>query len=116
MHRFGHVGDACGMTAARLHVDLLVHLAFEGRNAYGAPRINAAVDEDHLRVVILQEIIDLVGNDKAHIIYNPLPIDDPKQRKPDISRAKEILNWQPKVSRKEGLIKSYEYFKHVVVP
>lgn len=67
-------------------------------------------------VEFAQEIIDLVGNDKAHIIYNPLPVDDPKQRKPDISRAKEILNWQPKVSRKEGLIKSYEYFKHVVVP
>ncbi len=61
-----------------------------------------------------QEIIDLVGNPKAHIIYNPLPVDDPKQRKPDIQRAKEILNWEPKISREEGLIRSYEYFKTVV--
>ena len=61
-----------------------------------------------------QEIIDLVGNPKAHIIYNPLPVDDPKQRKPDIQRAKEILDWEPKVSRAEGLKKSYVYFKEIV--
>lgn len=61
-----------------------------------------------------QEILDLVGNKDAHIIYNPLPVDDPKQRKPDISRAKEVLNWTPSISRKEGLEKSYAYFREVV--
>ncbi len=61
-----------------------------------------------------QEILDLVGNKDAHIIYNPLPVDDPKQRKPDISRAKEVLNWTPSISRKEGLEKSYVYFREVV--
>lgn len=61
-----------------------------------------------------KEIIQLVGNPKAHIIYNPLPVDDPKQRKPDVSRAKDILDWAPMVSRKEGLEKSYTYFKKVV--
>lgn len=62
------------------------------------------------------EIMELVKNPSAHIIYNPLPVDDPKQRRPDITRAKEILGWQPKISREEGLLKTYEYFKTVVTP
>jgi dTDP-glucose 4,6-dehydratase len=57
-----------------------------------------------------EEIIKLTGT-KQKIVYKPLPTDDPKQRKPDISKAKEILNWQPKVSRAEGLKITYEYFK-----
>jgi dTDP-glucose 4,6-dehydratase len=57
-----------------------------------------------------KEIIALT-NSKSNIIYEPLPIDDPKQRRPDISRAQEILNWQPKVSRKEGLEKTIGYYQ-----
>jgi dTDP-glucose 4,6-dehydratase len=57
-----------------------------------------------------EEIIKLTGTTQK-IVYKPLPMDDPKQRKPDISRAKELLGWEPKVSRKEGLAKTYEYFK-----
>lgn len=57
-----------------------------------------------------EEIIRLTGT-KQKIVYRSLPMDDPKQRKPDISRAKELLGWEPKVSRKEGLAKTYEYFK-----
>ena len=60
------------------------------------------------------EVLELVGNPKAHIIYNPLPVDDPKQRKPDITKANEILGWVPKVDREEGLKRTYEYFKQVV--
>jgi dTDP-glucose 4,6-dehydratase len=57
-----------------------------------------------------EEIISLTGT-KQKIVYKPLPVDDPKQRRPDITRAKEILNWTPKVSRKEGLKITYDYFK-----
>jgi len=60
------------------------------------------------------EVLKLVQNPKAHIIYNPLPVDDPKQRRPDITLAKELLGWEPKVQREEGLIRTYEYFKEVV--
>lgn len=60
------------------------------------------------------EILALVNNKEAHIIYNPLPVDDPKQRQPDITRAREILGWQPEVDREEGLLRTYEYFKSVV--
>jgi len=57
-----------------------------------------------------EEIIALTGT-KQKIIYKPLPVDDPKQRRPDITRAREILGWQPKVNRKEGLKITYDYFR-----
>ncbi|MEO5682367.1 MAG: UDP-glucuronic acid decarboxylase family protein [Chitinophagaceae bacterium] len=57
-----------------------------------------------------EEIIKLTGT-KQKIVYKPLPTDDPKQRKPDITRAKEVLGWSPKVDRAEGLKITYEYFK-----
>lgn len=57
-----------------------------------------------------EEIKELTGS-TSEIVYHPLPQDDPKQRKPDISKAKELLGWQPKVSRKEGLMKTLAYFK-----
>lgn len=57
-----------------------------------------------------QEIIKLTGTNQK-VIYKPLPTDDPKQRQPDITKAREILNWEPKVSREEGLRITYEYFK-----
>ena len=61
-----------------------------------------------------EEVLKLVGNPDAHLIYKDLPEDDPKKRKPDISKAKEILDWEPKYDRIEGLKKTYEYFKTVV--
>lgn len=57
-----------------------------------------------------EEIIRLTGT-KQKIVYKPLPVDDPKQRQPDITKAMEILGWEPKVEREEGLMKTYEYFK-----
>ena len=57
-----------------------------------------------------EEVQQLTGS-KSKIVYMPLPQDDPKQRKPDISRAKEILNWEPKVGRSEGLKITLDYFK-----
>ncbi|MGB5205536.1 MAG: UDP-glucuronic acid decarboxylase family protein [Eudoraea sp.] len=57
-----------------------------------------------------EEIIKLTGTAQK-VIYKPLPKDDPTQRQPDITRAREILNWEPKVDRSEGLKKVYEYFK-----
>lgn len=57
-----------------------------------------------------EEIQKLTGT-KQKIIYNPLPKDDPKQRQPDITKARQLLGWEPKVSRSEGLKITYEYFK-----
>lgn len=57
-----------------------------------------------------EEIVKLTGTSQK-IIYQPLPKDDPKQRKPDITKAKQLLGWSPKVSRAEGLEITYAYFK-----
>jgi dTDP-glucose 4,6-dehydratase len=57
-----------------------------------------------------EEILALTGNN-VKIIYKPLPVDDPKQRRPDITKAKKLLQWEPKVNRKEGLKITYDYFK-----
>lgn len=57
-----------------------------------------------------EEIIKLTGTTQK-LISKPLPTDDPKQRRPDITKAKEILGWEPKVSRAEGLKITYDYFK-----
>jgi dTDP-glucose 4,6-dehydratase len=56
------------------------------------------------------EIIELTGTDQK-VVYKELPVNDPKQRRPDITKAKEILNWEPKVDRAEGLKRTYDYFK-----
>lgn len=61
-----------------------------------------------------QEIIKLTGTNQK-VIYKPLPTDDPKQRQPDITRARNLLGWEPKVSREEGLKLTYEYFKSLPV-
>lgn len=60
-----------------------------------------------------QEIIKLTGA-KQKIVFKPLPEDDPKQRQPDITKAREILGWSPKVSRVEGLKITLEYFRKVI--
>jgi len=60
-----------------------------------------------------EEIIRLTGT-KSKIIYKPLPEDDPKQRKPDITKAQQILGWNPKYSRSEGLKPTLDYFKKIV--
>jgi dTDP-glucose 4,6-dehydratase len=60
-----------------------------------------------------EEVVKLTGS-KSKIIFKDLPVDDPKQRKPDITRAKEILGWSPQFSRSDGLIPTLEYFKNKV--
>ncbi|WP_119078663.1 UDP-glucuronic acid decarboxylase family protein [Chitinophaga alhagiae] len=60
-----------------------------------------------------EEIIALTGT-KQKIIFQPLPKDDPKQRKPDITKAKQLLGWEPKVDRKDGLKITFEYFKQAL--
>lgn len=57
-----------------------------------------------------EEIIKLTGTSQK-LVYKQLPVDDPKQRRPDISKARELLGWEPKVGREEGLRITYEYFK-----
>jgi dTDP-glucose 4,6-dehydratase len=59
-----------------------------------------------------EEVLKLTGS-TVKIIYKELPVDDPKQRRPDITKATEILKWTPKIDRAEGLKNTYEYFKNL---
>jgi dTDP-glucose 4,6-dehydratase len=59
-----------------------------------------------------KEIVALTGTDQK-LVFKDLPKDDPKQRKPDITKAKDILDWKPEVTRKDGLKLTYEYFKNL---
>lgn len=72
--------------------------------------INIGNPDETTILEFAEEIIKLTGTDQK-IVFKPLPTDDPLQRQPDISRAREILGWEPKVHRAVGLKKVYEYFK-----
>jgi len=61
---------------------------------------------------LAEKVIALIGS-KSELIQHPLPTDDPKQRQPDISRAKQMLNWEPKILLDEGLRKTVDYFRNM---
>ncbi|WP_165071580.1 UDP-glucuronic acid decarboxylase family protein [Paludisphaera rhizosphaerae] len=63
---------------------------------------------------LAKEIIELVGDTKSQVIHEPLPQDDPKRRRPDITKAQKLLGWNPKVDRADGLKTTLEYFRSVV--
>jgi len=66
---------------------------------------------NEMTVLQLAERILKKTDNKSKIIFKPLPVDDPKQRRPDISKAKKLLKWEPVVSLEEGLDRTIEYFK-----
>lgn len=63
---------------------------------------------------LAEEILALVKDTPSRIVYEPLPQDDPKRRKPDITKAQTLLGWQPRVDRSEGLKRTLDYFRAVV--
>jgi UDP-glucuronate decarboxylase len=63
---------------------------------------------------LAEMIVNLTGS-ASKIVHRPLPADDPKQRKPDISKAFELLNWQPSLPLREGLAKTIAYFEHLLI-
>ncbi|MCF6147834.1 MAG: SDR family oxidoreductase [Candidatus Kuenenia sp.] len=66
---------------------------------------------EEITILQLAEIILSITNSKSRIVFKELPVDDPKVRQPDISKAKSILHWEPKVSRETGLQKTLKYFR-----
>ncbi|MDR2275895.1 MAG: SDR family oxidoreductase [Sphingobacterium sp.] len=74
--------------------------------------INIGNPDEISLLQLAQEIVELTGS-SSKISHRPLPIDDPKQRKPDISMAKATLNWQPKIERKLGLQKTIDFYRKV---
>jgi len=62
---------------------------------------------------LAHKVIELTGS-KSQILQQSLPLDDPKQRRPDITEAKKMLNWEPKINLEQGLIKTIDYFRNIV--
>jgi dTDP-glucose 4,6-dehydratase len=65
-----------------------------------------------MSILEFAETVIKITNSNSRIIYKDLPVDDPKVRRPDISRAKELLDWEPEVDLREGLEKTVEYFRY----
>lgn len=75
--------------------------------------VNTGNPGEFTMLELAEKILDLTGS-KSKIIFKPLPSDDPKQRKPDITLAKEKLNWEPKIQLEEGLVKTIAYFDRIL--
>ncbi|MBF8275167.1 MAG: hypothetical protein HW390_240 [Candidatus Brocadiaceae bacterium] len=75
--------------------------------------VNIGNPEEITVLQLAKEILALTGS-KSKIGYCPLPVDDPKVRQPDITKAKKILGWEPKVSRKDGLMNTIRYFNKIL--
>ena len=75
--------------------------------------VNVGNPGEFTMLELAQAVLELTGS-KSKIVYQPLPGDDPKMRRPDISLAKKALGWEPKVELREGLQKTIEYFKAIV--
>lgn len=73
--------------------------------------INLGNDVENKVIEIAQVVLSLVEGSKSKIKHDPLPEGDPKRRRPDLSRAQEILGWRPKVSLQEGVKKTIDYFR-----
>lgn len=76
--------------------------------------VNLGNPDEFTVVELAEKILEMIPESKSKITYKSLPQDDPKQRKPDISLAKEKLNWEPKVKLEEGLKKTIEYFRNII--
>ncbi len=102
-------GDG-SQTRAFCYVDDLVEGIYRLLHSHYVYPVNIGNPDEISIKDFAEEIIKLTGTDQK-VVFHDLPVDDPKQRQPDISKAKELLDWSPKVSRSEGLKITYEYFK-----
>ncbi len=102
-------GDG-SQTRAFCYVDDLVEGIYRLLHSDYASPVNIGNPDEITIKDFAEEILALTGANQK-IIYHNLPVDDPKQRQPDITLAKQLLGWEPKVSRKEGLERTYAYFK-----
>lgn len=85
--------------------------AFCEKHGLGAPVINTGNPGEYTIKELAEETLRQLPESKSKLVYRPLPSDDPKRRKPDITLAKELLGWEPKIPLKEGLAKTIEYFR-----
>jgi len=101
-------------TRSFCYVDDLVEGIYRLLMSDYAQPVNVGNGDEINMTEFAKEIIELVGNKDAWLDERPLPVDDPKKRRPDTSLAKKVLGWEPKVSREEGLRRTLPYFLEAV--
>lgn len=99
-------------TRSFCYVDDLVEGFFRLHRADTTGPVNLGNPAEYDMVDLAKIVIQLTGS-KSKLVYRPLPVDDPKRRCPDISLAKRLLNWQPRMGLKEGLRSTIEYFRSI---
>ena len=104
-------GDG-SQTRSFCYVDDLIEGIFKLLNSEYSMPINIGNPDEISLNDFAKEILDITKSN-SKIVYKKLPKDDPKRRNPDISLANKILNWSPKVDRRQGLAKTIEYFKNL---
>lgn len=102
-------GDG-SQTRSFCYVDDLIEGIYRLLMSNYALPVNIGNPNEITLLAFAEEVLKLTGS-SVKIVHKPLPVDDPKQRRPDITKAKEILGWEPHIDRAEGLKKTYEYFK-----
>ena len=105
-------GDG-SQTRSFTYVDDLVEGIYRLSRSDENEPVNIGNPEEISILDFAKEIIEITGS-KSDIVFKELPADDPKIRQPDISKARRVLNWEPKTNRREGLLKTMEYFKEQV--
>lgn len=101
-------GDG-SQTRSVCYVDDLVEGIYQLLLSDESDPVNIGNPDELSMLELAKEILEISGSSST-IVYKDLPQDDPKVRQPDITRAQTLLKWQPKVQRREGLIKTLEYF------
>jgi UDP-glucuronate decarboxylase len=96
-------------TRSFCYVDDLIEVIIRLMNSPFTGPINIGNPVEFTILELAQEVVRLTGS-KSPIIQKPLPSDDPKQRRPDITKAQELLGWQPKIQLEEGLKATIAYF------
>lgn len=85
---------------------------FFASHSMNTPVINTGNPGEYTIKELAEKVLEKLPQSKSRLIYEPVPVDDPKRRRPDITLAKELLGWEPKVPLDEGLDKTIEYFRH----
>ena len=84
------------------------------RHKLGAPVVNTGNPGEYTIRELAEETLRQIPESKSRLVFRPIPADDPKRRKPDITLAKELLGWEPKVPLREGLARTIEYFRSLM--
>ncbi len=103
-------GDG-SQTRSFCYVSDLVEGLYKTMNSKDIMPINLGNPDEFTIKELAEKVVALTGS-RSEVVYRELPVDDPRQRKPDISRANSVLNWTPKVKLDEGLKKTVNYFKN----